>query len=182
MGAPPRGFERWESGRRFASLAARPRSRAASGFPADPGPRLSTRLGLSRPAGSEGRCSAVAASRALRARDGCLMAVPATYLPPSDGVAESVAGSARAGPRATEGPNPRLLHGKQTGGRISTAAGARKAARSGNRWGVRVGLAAFGTTIGTTGASAGARVGLRSGAQDEPGLGRTRTRCRRRCT
>jgi hypothetical protein len=45
-----------------------------------------------------------------------------------------------------------LLHGKQTGGRIGTPGGARKAARDGKPLGrVAVGLAAFGTTIGTTG-------------------------------
>jgi hypothetical protein len=43
-----------------------------------------------------------------------------------------------------------LLHGKQTGGRIGTAEGGRKAARSEKRSGcVGVGLAAFGTSSGS---------------------------------
>jgi hypothetical protein len=56
------------------------------------------------------------------------------------------------------------LHGKQTGGRISTAGRAQKAARSGKPLG-RVGVpwAAFGTTIGTTGTPVGGPRLLRSG-------------------
>ena len=46
--------------------AADARSRSASGFAADPGSTVSTRLGPPRPAGSERRCSADAARWAVR--------------------------------------------------------------------------------------------------------------------
>jgi hypothetical protein len=97
---------------RFRQEASHALSRSPGGFAADPSRRVSPRLGPSRPAGSERRCSAVAASGAVRGPpDGCLIGRRGPPLAYSAG--RRRVGSGRgscASPRAMAGTaNPSLV-------------------------------------------------------------------------